>query len=1381
MPETDAYTFVDFVLHHPKGGVEAILRQVDHHETEWCEFKAALGPQPLDTPAKKQRPEAYAWHVTKALVAMANSCGGILLLGIDDDGNAVSLENTDPRNFLEREGQDAFMRKVIEPRIFPVNGVFQIKDNTKVTVNPARLRELVSPKVARFHDQSVVAFLVKPVPAGGDLLRVVESDPEREYIPVRASGDTGDDCKLIQREEQDRWTRERSPTRPEFAAMLDGFCREHGINAPLAPAPGEVTRSALDRTITDRIVKILARTPTGLSIYDIEEDLAEDVGLDVIQDHLSALHQDGVLFLVKGHLWRLAGMFPAHPASDVMGHGENDATRWRDFRRLCHYYVDCNLASGAKGVTIWSNRENQEFIQASARIDWDTLFQGEPVYFPDSIFPESFDKKVFLGDCAAFLCGPLYCSRLGRPFLPAFINPCLVEWVKDRDLVRLLFTGPPELNDEWLNAVASNPEDRSRLMQLFSAEGSVNSTTAGWQPPRTLSQWVHDLNKILKKENVVELPCIYSLDAPTPLSQIKKPGYYNRILIVPQKAQVYTSRLQRELRIVASAKDEDLDRTALAHLFPRSASGSFKESVPPKAGMVPQLQLLSPDQRNACVLAGQKPVTVVTGPPGTGKSRVVANTMAQAFIEKRSVLFASRNHEALNAVVPYLNAFSPQVPVCGRLSQPFQENAPDPLKEILGLLFNNTVAINGETKSEIEEVSDELQGIIRQLAAKDQALMERAQQYAEADRLSTDAEDRLREMGTAADVIRAHPKKCGEKAWAENYLQAVVAPVPTGFFLMRKFLEWKRRRQITQAVKAATPSMDGLRDVWVNTFMDAYLEVLRDPVPGNEDKRAEILRHIITMADVADLYLKAQAARQELERVEALDVIEGQIATMQTELCKCTERALTTVAKSAGHNLEGAEREKIDGLRSALRSQPSPTRLQALVRRSFPMLLKYLPLWAVSNLSAGRHLPLEPGLFDLLIIDEASQCDIASVVPLLYRAKRVMVVGDRQQLRFVSGLSSAMNHKLRARYHLTDGDTIDRYDYSVNSFFDLANGSAAADLNARVLLKDHYRCHRNIADYFNRTFYGGALYVNTDENKLKKNGTMVPGICWTQVPADAKPSDMGGGAISVGQIEAICAELKRLELTKYPGTVGVVTPFRRQADRIRDAVNAQFASQPPAHWNFQCDTADGFQGGERDVILFSLVGGPDMPPSCSWFYEQDPNRFNVAVSRAKAVLRVFGDREWLLGWAKGNERRKHIEILAMIPSADDAVPPDGMPDAARPDNPSIIGDPNRIGPVWEPKLAAELWKRGLPVQQQYPACGRYLDMALIKPGLKLDIEVDGEAYHRGRDGNRKQDDIMRDIVLIANGWRIKRYWVYQLRENWDKCVQEIESLWNEGT
>lgn len=156
-----------------------------------------------------------------------------------------------------------------------------------------------------------------------------------------------------------------------------------------------------------------------------------------------------------------------------------------------------------------------------------------------------------------------------------------------------------------------------------------------------------------------------------------------------------------------------------------------------------------------------------------------------------------------------------------------------------------------------------------------------------------------------------------------------------------------------------------------------------------------------------------------------------------------------------------------------------------------------------------------------------------------------------------------------------------------------------------------------------------------------------------------------------------------------------------------------------------------------------------------------PNRFNVAVSRAKLVLHVLGNENWA-------ERCGITFVSDLLRRCREA--------SAKPGGRAIRTD--LIGPVWEPRFAEALRRAGLPVEQQYPAGGYYLDIALLRKNLKLDIEVDGECHRDVDTGRRRIDDVYRDMVLESLGWEVVRFWVYELREHFDECVERVTALFN---
>jgi superfamily I DNA and/or RNA helicase len=101
----------------------------------------------------------------------------------------------------------------------------------------------------------------------------------------------------------------------------------------------------------------------------------------------------------------------------------------------------------------------------------------------------------------------------------------------------------------------------------------------------------------------------------------------------------------------------------------------------------------------------------------------------------------------------------------------------------------------------------------------------------------------------------------------------------------------------------------------------------------------------------------------------------------------------------------------------------------------FENIKSYFPVLAVTNLSINHICPLSKNIIDLLIIDESSQADIPSAIPLIYRAKKVLILGDDKQLPFVSSISSIDVQKLEQKYNFEIPKDL-KFSYS-KSLFDL--------------------------------------------------------------------------------------------------------------------------------------------------------------------------------------------------------------------------------------------------------------------------------------------------------------------------------------------------------
>ena len=184
----NARDLVARILHHPQGGIAALLKLAEAQETEWLEFKAALHPEGgVFQPGESA--DDYRWHVAKAAVALANTAGGAVILGLDDDLNPVGLVASDPKGTLESKGREAFNRNILLPAI--TGG--QWKTGRCGTIRlEGSLTSLVEIHNADYQGHLLAVILVAPMP-DGDLVEVSElrNNRERLIIPVRVPGAVG--------------------------------------------------------------------------------------------------------------------------------------------------------------------------------------------------------------------------------------------------------------------------------------------------------------------------------------------------------------------------------------------------------------------------------------------------------------------------------------------------------------------------------------------------------------------------------------------------------------------------------------------------------------------------------------------------------------------------------------------------------------------------------------------------------------------------------------------------------------------------------------------------------------------------------------------------------------------------------------------------------------------------------------------------------------------------------------------------------------------------------------------------------------------------------------------------------------------------------------
>lgn len=264
------------------------------------------------------------------------------------------------------------------------------------------------------------------------------------------------------------------------------------------------------------------------------------------------------------------------------------------------------------------------------------------------------------------------------------------------------------------------------------------------------------------------------------------------------------------------------------------------------------------------------------------------------------------------------------------------------------------------------------------------------------------------------------------------------------------------------------------------------------------------------------------------------------------------------------------------------------------------LLQKVFPIMVTTCISAHK-LGSPEILFDMVIIDEAGQCNVAiSLVPII-RGKNMMLVGDPQQLRPVVLLDDITNKKLRKKYNIND-----EYDYKENSIY--KTYLACDAVSDEILLRCHYRSNKKIIDFNNKKYYNSKLEI------LTKSEEKEPLLF---VDVENSRSELKNTS------PAEAAEILDYASLNRDKTMAVITPFVNQRKLIETGIKDRKLD------NIVCGTVHAFQGDEKDVVLFSTALSDRTTDGTYNWLKNNKELINVATSRAKEKLILLASKKEL--------------------------------------------------------------------------------------------------------------------------------------------------------
>lgn len=661
-----------------------------------------------------------------------------------------------------------------------------------------------------------------------------------------------------------------------------------------------------------------------------------------------------------------------------------------------------------------------------------------------------------------------------------------------------------------------------------------------------------------------------------PVGDIKKLCVTYQSAIILTKRPSVTAGVLHELMQIAEKPSGVYRETTLSVINDEYTQSGEKNLLPKDSGeFYPITPLaLSDSQEKVIKNLETNKFIAVQGPPGTGKSQTIVNLVAHLIANGKTVLVASRMDKAVDVVADRLNELGP----------PY-------------------LALRAGRMNYQKQLSLQLQDL---LAGKID-LDEDVEDYIFAD---------VKDMKQHLDCLRETEAKCEkilklERAWHDLRAEIQQQAVNVGELVyIKRSLKKSEIDNINDVIKALSNNMEksGIFASFAN--MSGLRQLKKILEIKDFEVEPENLDRLKVELDFITLKWKLRKIESDIQKTGNLHVMMEQIRqmkrkqkTLATNILKSTRRE---AIKALLRDEKKRRRIKVHAMSLVERRKNLQSRI--LEEEDFKPLLEAFPCWCVTTYAVSDSLPLKPGMFDVAVIDEASQCDIASCFPIMYRAKKTIVVGDDKQLPHLSFLEKAKEQSFLSQYGIPDKYQL-MWRFRTNSMFDLADYYS---MNS-VMLDEHFRSLPPIINFSNHEFYGDRIRV------MKKDSPEDKVLELVQVPDGKVDMD---ATRNLPEIEALVKTLHEIIIDderknpEKPVTIGIISPFRAQVEQLKISVPKVLSDYMIKKHQIEIGTAHTFQGDERDIILMSWAFANNSYPQSITFL-QKPNLFNVAITRAK--------------------------------------------------------------------------------------------------------------------------------------------------------------------
>ena len=563
---------------------------------------------------------------------------------------------------------------------------------------------------------------------------------------------------------------------------------------------------------------------------------------------------------------------------------------------------------------------------------------------------------------------------------------------------------------------------------------------------------------------------------------------------------------------------------------------------------------------------------------------------------------------------------------------------------------------------------------------------------------------------------------------------------------------WSAALEEAAALRALIPDFAAIADVthaieesgaclWAEQLRTMPVTAIEDPLTPGDWRTRWTLRRLSTWLDRIDRHDRLRALGAERGEHEAQLRRAYEEAIELRTWCRLAEQATDQVRSALAAYAQAMRKlGRGTGIRAG--------RYRADARAAADRAKNALPCWIMPHYRVSESLPAELGLFDLVIVDEASQSTVAAL-PALLRAKQVLIVGDDRQVSPDAGFREEARLNALAERHLSD--QVPDYRAALREDRSLYDLGTVVFAGGAILLKEHFRCVPPIIEYSKAQFYSHQLIPLRLPSSSER---LDPPLVDILVEDGHRR-----GKVNMPEVDCIVDEIGRIaqDPTMARRTIGVTTLLgHEQAIKIVEGIERSLGSEVMLRHDIRVGEPAAFQGDEREIMFVSLVADRASSPVSGLGFEQ---RFNVAASRARDRMVLVRSVELEDLRPADKLRRSLIEHFHAPFAAE------GSQDADR---------RARCESGFEHALYDLLVERGYRVDTQVRVGARRIDLVVEgADDRRLAIECDGDAYHGPE---QWPDDMARQRMLERAGWTIWRCFASRFVRERDAVTTELVAI-----